>query len=309
MKWQAARNLALVGKSIRRAAWNDRWLSYTTGIWWITPFDSVSRNSGVTRVVRSTDWTPAAFSATDWTTDEIPTVETGATAPNLVHRWSFQGDATDSIGGVTANLIGNAHVVDGSLTMSNLGLRSDAPAISYLDFGQRVIPASGSVTIEVWFTSADMTTPMQRLFDFSNPAGTQAATHFFLTPYSVPSTQPHYSTPAGPRATIGLAALTANDAAGFAWTPDSNRHMLAVVLTPRLMRIFFDGVEGVPSQTLYPQNVLENLNCVNNWIGRSTYTGFDPGFTGQIHEFRIYDTERTSELVAASFTAGPDTVV
>jgi hypothetical protein len=48
---------------------------------------------------------------------------------------------------------------------------------------------------------------------------------------------------------------------------------------------------------------LENLNDVNNWLGRSNFS-VDSLFSGSFHEFRIYDHALTSSQVASSFLCG-----
>jgi hypothetical protein len=47
---------------------------------------------------------------------------------------------------------------------------------------------------------------------------------------------------------------------------------------------------------------------VNDWLGRSQFSP-DPFFNGSINEFRIYDQALSGAEVAASFAAGPDTIV
>jgi hypothetical protein len=43
----------------------------------------------------------------------------------------------------------------------------------------------------------------------------------------------------------------------------------------------------------------------SNWLGRSQFAQ-DPGFTGTVHEFRIYDSALTEPQVELSDTLGPD---
>ena len=52
---------------------------------------------------------------------------------------------------------------------------------------------------------------------------------------------------------------------------------------------------------------LENLNDVNNWLGRSNWT-FDQNLEGSYNEFRIYDQALTSSQVLGNYQAGPEVV-
>ena len=51
--------------------------------------------------------------------------------------------------------------------------------------------------------------------------------------------------------------------------------------------------------------VLADINDVNNWLGRSNWTG-DANTAGSFDEFRIYDTALTEAQIEASRTAGPE---
>jgi hypothetical protein len=64
------------------------------------------------------------------------------------------------------------------------------------------------------------------------------------------------------------------------------------------------GGETNPTQTMVQ---LENLNDVNNWLGRSNYTN-DSNLDGMLNEFRIYDEVLSAEQIAANTTAGPDVI-
>ncbi len=65
----------------------------------------------------------------------------------LVHRWSFNGDLSDSAGGQTATMDGNAaFTADGQVRLPG---GKGAGAVS---LGADVLPASGDVTIELWAT-------------------------------------------------------------------------------------------------------------------------------------------------------------
>ena len=96
----------------------------------------------------------------------------------LIHRYSFNDDkADDSVGKVNGKLLGKAKVADGKLVLDNTGKTSDDSALSYLSFPARILPKSGSATIEVWFT-AKADRAYSRVFDF----GERGEGYIFLTP-------------------------------------------------------------------------------------------------------------------------------
>ena len=64
---------------------------------------------------------------------------TSVAAPELVHRWSFNGDYADSIGGTTATMIGSAvgfNEGNTAVVMSGNGCNTGA-----LNLGANVLPA------------------------------------------------------------------------------------------------------------------------------------------------------------------------
>ena len=83
-------------------------------------------------------------------------------AAKLVHRWSFNGDATDSIGSQTAVLKGiGAYYSDGK----TITLPGGAYGASYIDLGSNIIPADAeAATIELWARS-DAFSKYARIFE------------------------------------------------------------------------------------------------------------------------------------------------
>ena len=84
----------------------------------------------------------------------VPQVLTVADVPerlttnNLVHRWSFNGDLTDSVGNQNATAV-NEHFTD----FSSYTLPGGTKGTGYIDLGSDVLPKDGSgVTLEIWAT-------------------------------------------------------------------------------------------------------------------------------------------------------------
>src|SRR5262249_45380060 len=95
----------------------------------------------------------------------------------LTHRYSFDdGTANDSAGKINGKLMGGAKIADGALKLENeMRNRGDA-ALAYLSFPERIMPKSGSATLEIWFNSSSQGA-YARLFDF----GQRGQGYLFLT--------------------------------------------------------------------------------------------------------------------------------
>ena len=72
-------------------------------------------------------------------------------APELVHRWSFNGDYADSIGGTAATMIGSAvGFNDGNTAVVMSG---DGNSTGSLNLGTNMLPTDvPEVTVEIWAT-------------------------------------------------------------------------------------------------------------------------------------------------------------
>lgn len=79
----------------------------------------------------------------------------------LVHRWSFNGDLQDSVGGGSATAVGNVTFADGCARLSG-----GTFGTSYLNLGKDVLPKNGkAVTLEIWATQRAIQ-DWSRIFDF-----------------------------------------------------------------------------------------------------------------------------------------------
>src|SRR5215472_6972708 len=70
----------------------------------------------------------------------------------LTHRYSFGSDASDSVGGANGTLMGPATVSGGQLQFNNPNFSPAAFNGGWLSLPVSILPTSGSVTIEQWFT-------------------------------------------------------------------------------------------------------------------------------------------------------------
>ena len=66
-------------------------------------------------------------------------------------------------------------------------------------------------------------------------------------------------------------------------------------------------VTGDAGMVVPPSVDITEINDINNWLGRSQFTA-DAELQGTFYEFRIYRAALSPELIAISYTGGPDAV-
>ena len=89
-------------------------------------------------------------------------------AADLAHRWSFNGDLTDSVGGQDAVIVdqgaNNATLSDTAVTLAGGGKDGS----DYIDLADRILSSLGdSATIEIWATQVSVQN-WSRIFDFGS---------------------------------------------------------------------------------------------------------------------------------------------
>ena len=62
------------------------------------------------------------------------------------------------------------------------------------------------------------------------------------------------------------------------------------------------------SASLQSITIPRDINNVNNWLGRSNWTG-DNYLNGDLNEFRIYEGAMNNAAVQSSYEAGPDATI
>ena len=99
------------------------------------------------------------------------TAASAADAAELTHRWSFNGDYTDSVGGSTATVLGGqVSIKDGQVEMRGSGNGSGS-----LNLGQNLLDTT-EATVEIWATHR-MLKNWARVFDY----GSSERDYFCLT--------------------------------------------------------------------------------------------------------------------------------
>jgi hypothetical protein len=198
----------------------------------------------------------------------------------LTHRYSFDTDASDSVGAANGTLQGSASVSGGSLVLDgNFG--------SYLELPPAILQGYPQVTVDAWVTFNTAQT-WARLWYF----GDDRADEFYIAP-SVNGGSAHWISLGMP---FGANTLT---------------------ISPRFenQTLHVTGVFGNGTLEIYTNGVLEasdhnltgRVDEVGNWfswIGRSPYA--DPYLNANIDEFRIYRGRLAPDEILAADVLGPN---
>lgn len=227
-----------------------------------------------------------------------------ADAQTLLHRYSFNdGTANDSVGTANGTLNGGAMATGGQLVLVNTTPSADSTG-QFVNLPANMLPTTGSVSFETWFT-ADPMTPAgsgvgwERLFDFGNTdAGGNGQNYIFVTPASGPGDT---------RAVISDTDPGFNDeelARRAGTLNDGMPHYIAAVFDETAGKISLYVDNNAPKAQLLDQP-LSVVQDQLSYLGRSLYNG-DPLYNGSIDEMRIWGGALTPAQVAADFAAGPD---
>ncbi len=232
-------------------------------------------------------------------------------ASALVHRYSFTTDTSDSVGGAgwDATLKGNAIVSGGQLVLPNT---NNVVALDYLQLPAGILTnATGigtnfndpAVTIETWATINPGQYTWANLFDFGfQDAGGSAA-------YDV-----HVCVHNNGNATVMAIADSDNanghnqgftGPAGSSLDGRTNLQITAVFNPPAgYLAIYTNGV--LMGKNLGVTITMAGVWGVLNKVGADLWP--DPGMKGSVDELRIYNGALTSQGIAISSAAGPDSI-
>jgi hypothetical protein len=256
------------------------------------------------------------------------------------HRYSFNGDANDSVGGAHGTVV-NPSGLDASFSTvpGQLDLRANNNLSSNQDFSlpttrgafvdlpNGIISALGAggpaqATFEAW-VNVETNRMWARIFDFgksnvgeNTSGGADMSNYIFLTPQGGAN-----ATRLGSRANPGT-GFTESIVDDGRVLPTGGEHHIAVVWdeVAGTQTMYVDGqrltnyVNNMPnneiarssSSPILANGSLAMLQDLNNFLGRAQWP--DPLFDGLFNEFRIYDYALTGNQVNGNFVAGPDVV-
>ncbi|MEX2212570.1 MAG: LamG-like jellyroll fold domain-containing protein [Phycisphaeraceae bacterium] len=219
-------------------------------------------------------------------------------SPIAAHRYSFNGDANDSIGGANLTLVNGASVVGGQLVLANNGTNNNAATGQYAELPDGLISGlDGNATFEAWIVRTADGNNWQRIIDFGGGTGE----YLFVSPKA------GIGGPEGEPALLELKddsnAVGVQRAAAAEIPIGSLVQVVAVVdELSNQMRLYVDGT--LVSTAGLAGFDLGNLNDTQNWLGRSQFA--DAFFAGNFEEFRIYNVALTDAQVLGNFLAGPN---
>lgn len=244
----------------------------------------------------------------------------------LVHRYSFDGDVNDSIGGAHGTIVdageSNVSYVDGKLDLSsNVGYnypfnQSDA----YAQLPGSLIAnafnggAPGELTIEIWAQAAE-NRRWAALFSAGKEEWSGAGmpkNYIQFIPLAGDFNDPMRIT-SSERATMGEKWVNRFPAMS---TTEPTHLVIAYHLTriwpfptPRYQGGFSVYANGSFVGSIeYPLGLeLNLLTDARVWLGRSQYDS-DPIFDGAYDELRIYNSRLTAADVARNYQLGPNAV-
>ncbi len=240
-----------------------------------------------------------------------------------VHRYSFDADASDSIGDADGIAYGNV-TFNGQGVIGNLGTESSnavglfpdpadpakASPGAYIDLPNGTVSAMGdNATFEMWTTwNGPDTSYWQRFFDFGTSdvaagggedwsIGAGASNYIFLTPLSGGNTMRF-----GYRDGVTGYERWVETAVPAVGT----EYHVAVVWNgaATTAQLFVNGKRVAEDWATHI--TLSSLPDVNNWLGRSQFV--DAMFNGSYNEFRMYDYALSIPEVLGNSEAGPDVV-
>jgi uncharacterized repeat protein (TIGR03806 family) len=266
--------------------------------------------------------------------DQLPVDPVDPPTPD--HLWIFNEQAdselesgstfADSVGGMIATARGQGASLTGTslvLPGASTGNQALGNLSAYLDLPNGSVTATPSVTFEAWVTPLSSRN-WQRLFDFGRCTQTSG-------PSAASGEIVDSSTPPGNTDAWDNLSLTLNNGADINTQqlegeinnggPIFTTSTANTVPGTRYHYVFRveDGVGEFGASgcrvSWYRNGVLQNsddfafrltdFEDVNNWIGRSMYTG-DSNSHLSLDELRIYRRAITPAEIQASFAAGPD---
>ncbi len=206
---------------------------------------------------------------------------TVANRATLTHRYSFDTDASDSVGTAHGILQGSATVTGGSLVL-------DGNPGTYLELPAGMLESYDDVTVDAWVTFNTAST-WARLWYF----GDDRANEFYVAP-SVNAGAAHWFSTGFP---IGGATIT------IAPRWENETVHLTCIYGNGTMAMYTNGV--LHGSNFNVGGRLSQVGTSFAWIGRSPYPA-DPYLNCSVNEFRIYQGKLSPEEIQAAQLLGAD---
>lgn len=256
------------------------------------------------------------------------------TQAQLIHRYSMDGNANDSVGVANGTPITGPSAAmppsfaGGQFLLNNPNFAGPGGNYNYLSLPVSILPSSGSVTIEQWFTftGSGFFTEAWAFSDRNggaNPPGASSGQYLMHT-ISNPQGGPGAGTAGGSSIAQSLAGYGGGaetrafettpgiGAGGGGYLDDGVTYMCATVIDSLAGTLSYyvfrvsDSAGGL--QQTIPAIPLSSYSFTDAFLGRSPFDA-DNITAGSIDEFRIFGNARSMTEIYADFAAGPDVIV
>ncbi|RYD21941.1 MAG: hypothetical protein EOP88_09655 [Verrucomicrobiaceae bacterium] len=261
-----------------------------------------------------------------------------AARAELVNRWSFNNAAgnaargtalIDSVSGAPATVRGNGSTFTGtslSITGATTGNESETNISGYVDLPNGIFSSKTNLTIEIWASPLSFKANA-RMFDFGRVSaagsGGGAAGEIVDT-----ATAPGAGLSPSQAIYVNFCLNSISTQRMKAWYNGQTVTQMDTALPTtagtqyHYVFTFEDGVgsfgstggritwyrNGTQATTADVNFRLQNLQDVNNWLGRSNFSG-DSLSNAAYNEVRIYNHVLSGQEMLANLAAGPDTLV
>ncbi|MBN1510019.1 MAG: discoidin domain-containing protein [Sedimentisphaerales bacterium] len=220
-----------------------------------------------------------------------------AQAAELAHRWSFNGDLADSVGGQDAVIV-DLGANDAVLSDTDVALAGGAKDSSdYIDLADHILSSLGdSATIEVWATQVSVQN-WSRLWDF----GSSTTHNVFMSWTNATTLTEDRVEWVGPSGTNTLNSTNAP------YTLGTEFHVICVFdgATVSWYSASADAADlGAAKGSFQTANRLSTLDDTNCWLGRSQWG--DNTANARFNEFRLWKGAMTAAERETSHDLGPD---
>jgi hypothetical protein len=209
----------------------------------------------------------------------------------LQHRYSFNGDARDSVGHADGTLEGAATISDGQVHL-------DGTRGTYVNLPGGLIAGDKAVTFEFW-ASLGTNRGWCRIFDQGSDTFVNGGRlDLYFSPHS--GNGDFRLTVMDPNPTERVIHVRGN------LDNQTNLHVACVLDPPSgFMGIYTNGILAVSTNNL---SSLESVATNRFYLGRSLFPT-DPPLNGSIDEFRIYNAALSAAQISDNYKNGPNAVL
>lgn len=202
----------------------------------------------------------------------------------LAHRYSFDSDATDSVGGANGSLVGTA--------TANGQVQLDGGSGDYVSLPGGLLSTYQAATMDIWATISGSQGMYSRLFEFAD-VGPATANEVYFAPLWGGG---------GDFMNDGVPFGGGNEGTAVPLTGQTVH--LTCLLGNGSLDLYTNGVHYLSTGMSAPAS---QAGTVGSWIGYSPYG--DPGITGSVDEYRIYSGRLAADEILASDVLGPNALL